>query len=174
MKICAISGSLRKESYNTALLKEAARFGHEVSFAAIEMPLFNSDIEKPAAATQLEEAIRSADVVLVSTPEYNYSIPGVLKNAIDWTSMPTYNSVWAEKPIGIIGAAMSVVGTARAQAHLRQVLFGVRAHVFPNPEFIVGACHKKFADGKLQDEKTIDFFKQYLDKLQAWKASFKI
>ena len=177
-KILTISGSLRKQSLNTALLRAAAEIGsaqNEYQLAEIgDLPLYNSDLDgdsRPAAAQRFYDQVAQADGVILATPEFNYSIPGVLKNAIDWASRPAYRSPFAGKPVGILGASMSPVGSARAQAHLRQVLGGIVACTFPYPEFLAGAAHTKFDDsGKLTDDTTREFLKKYLTAFDGWVA----
>jgi chromate reductase len=119
------------------------------------VPLFNSDIEKPGSVTELDAELRSAAGVIVVTPEYNYGIPGPLKNILDWLSRPAYQSGFAQKPVTLLGAAPGVIGTARAQGQLKQVLLGMAAHVYPSPELTVGEAASKFdASGTLIDKKT--------------------
>jgi chromate reductase len=175
MKIVAISGSLRKDSFNTSLLRAAqglAPSDMEISIADIsEIPIFNSDLQQdglPDAVTRLVEAIREADGVLIATPEYNYSVPGVLKNAIDWVSRGK-NQPFGGKAIGIMGASMGNLGTARAQYHLRQVFVFLNGIIMNRPELFVGAAHQKFDDqGKLIDQVTADHVSKYLVAFQAW------
>src|SRR5690606_23086457 len=125
-----------------------APWAHFTYGAIGDLPHFNADASEvgQAAVDELRAQIGGADAVLIATPEYNYSIPGVLKNAIDWTSRPSYRSVWAGKPVGILGASPGAVGTARAQGHLRQVLAGMTAQVSPHPEFALGQAASRFTD----------------------------
>ncbi len=174
MKVIAISGSLRRGSLNTALLREAQALAPadvQIELGDIsDIPPFNSDIEPdmPIAVTALVEQIRSADAVLIATPEYNYSIPGVLKNAIDWVSRGKPQP-FAKKPIAIMGASKGVLGTARAQYHLRQVFVFLDGLVMNRPEVFVGGAGQKFDDnGTLKDAGTRDFLGQYLVAFRDW------
>ena len=120
-----------------------------------DIPLYNGDLDVdggPEAVRALKKEIDAADGLLIATPEYNYGVPGVLKNAIDWVSRPAFKSVLAGKPVAIVGASPGLVGTARAQAQLRNVLFGTLAEVFPHPEVLVGQAQQRMTDGKLTDE----------------------
>ena len=125
--ILGISGSLRRDSFNRATLRAAQELAPEGSkietFELDGLPGFNQDDEgqPPAKVVELKQRIRSADAILFVTPEYNYSVPGVLKNAIDWASRPYGDSAWNGKPVAIMGASVGVSGTARAQYHLRQM-----------------------------------------------------
>lgn len=174
-KFLGISGSLRKASYNSGALRAAEELaGPEASFEFAELgdiPLYNDDVKQksiPAAVLTLCEMISVADAVLISTPEYNYSIPGVLKNAIDWISRVP-NQPFAGKPVGIIGASPGILGTARAQYELRKVMASLSAHVLNSPEIMIGAAGSRFdAEGKLIDEQTKKFLKAHVEALQAW------
>src|SRR6188474_1652296 len=126
IKILGIAGSLRKASFNKMALKAAQSLvpaGATLEILDLpDLPGFNQDNEKspPAAVTDMKAKIRAADAILLATPEYNYSIPGVFKNAIDWCARPYGDSAWKGKPVAIMGASTGVLGTARAQYHLRQ------------------------------------------------------
>lgn len=167
IQLVGISGSLRETSYNTALLREVAELlPGEVDFVLApidDLPLYNADLTDVPAATRLQDAIREADGVLIATPEYNYGVPGPLKNAIDWASRPAYRSPFAGMPVGILGATGSAVGTARAQGQLKQILLGMLALPFPWPEFLLGAAKSKFEDGRLVDAVTLEFLREFLD-----------
>lgn len=173
--IIAISGSLRRESFNTALLHamvELAPEGAAISIASIaDIPLYNADLDVdggPAPVRALKQRIDEADGLLIATPEYNYGIPGVLKNTIDWASRPGYKSVLAGKPVAIVGASPGTVGTARAQGQLKQVLLGTISEVFPYPEVLVGKAKDRFRDGKLEDEATRELLTKMLRKYVSW------
>jgi len=182
MKILGISGSLRAESFNTRLLKAACELIREegVVFEIHEIariPLYNSDLDggtKPEPVVDLIDAITGADGVLFATPEYNYSISGVLKNAIDWASRPAFNSCLTRKPCAVLSASMSTLGGARAQVHLRDILLGTLSPIYLAPDFLLASAHNAFdANGALVDQKTMDFLKQYLHGYISWLKSRK-
>jgi len=176
MKLLAIPGSLRRASYNRALLVAASELLPEGVTLAIEdlraIPFYDGDLDddahRPAAVQGLKQRITEADAVLIATPEYNYSIPGVLKNAIDWASRPGYRSPFRDKPVAIVSASPGAVGGARAQGQLKQVLLGMAAEVFPYPEFLVGSAHEKIIDGRLVDEGTRTHLRTMLAALVQW------
>jgi chromate reductase len=179
MKIAALSGSLRKGSYNTMLVNAAAKHAPEgmsvqvVDISAI--PLYNGDDDlpdsKPAAVLALADQLRAADGILISTPEYNCSVSGVIKNTIDWMSR-VENQPFSNKPVGIIGASAGQFGTARAQYHLRQVLVCLNARVMPRPEYFLGAVSSKFAeDGTLQDEDSARFLAAFMQAFGKWTSA---
>lgn len=159
MKIVAISGSLRKASFNTALLEAAKAYfpaDSEVTIYPVDdLPLYNQDLDgdnKPESVVRLKKAITEADALLIATPEYNYSIPGGLKNAIDWASRPGFQSPLAHKPVAIMSASMSLVGGARVQAQLKQVFLGVLSEIYNAPDFMVPVAHQAFSEsGELTD-----------------------
>lgn len=160
MKILAISGSFRKASYNTGLLraaKDEAPEGVELEFADFsDIPLYNGDVEAsqgiPDSVQVFARKITDADGLLISTPEYNFSIPGTLKNMIDWVSR-TKPMPFAGKPTAILGAAPGPVGTARVQYELRKVLSALTADLVLKPEVFVGFAASKFDDaGRFTDE----------------------
>ncbi len=189
LKLVGLSGSLRRASFNSALLDSVAErlkdrtFPGAASAAAggggdvsvelnivqyRDVPLFDEDLEKPQSVVDLEQAIYAADAVLIATPEYNYGIPGVLKNAIDWASRPGYNAAFTAKPVAIMGASTGLIGTARAQGQLKQVLLGMASQVFPHPEFNLGQAPSRFTDGKLTDQATLGVLDRYLAALVSW------
>lgn len=176
MKIAAIAGSLRKASFNRSLLDAAEGLAPPAvvwSRLDIRLPLYDADLDVdggPPEVVAFKDAIAASDAVLIATPEYNYGIPGPLKNAIDWASRPAYRSVFAGKKTAIVGAAGSIVGTARAQGQLKQVLLGMAAEVFPYPELLVGGAGGKFDDGQLTDETTRDKLAEMLEVFAAWVA----
>ncbi len=163
MKLLAIPGSLRRASLNRALLVAAGELvppGVTLTLeeGLRELPFYDGDLDddehRPAAVEAWKQRIAEADALVIATPEYNYGIPGGLKNALDWASRPAYRSVLRGKPVAIMSASPSAVGGARGQAHLKQVLLGVVAEVFPYPELLVGGAHHKLVDGKLVDDDT--------------------
>lgn len=175
LKILGISGSLRKGSYNTMALKAAQELvpdDAEIVIAEIgDLPSFNQDFEanQPAPAAEFKQKVREADAILFSSPEYNYSVPGFLKNAIDWASRPYGDSAWEDKPALIMGASPGAVGTARMQYHLRQTMVFLNMHPLNRPEVMINNCASKFdADGNLTDEATRDFIRKALEALVDW------
>ena len=175
LTFCAISGSLRAGSYNTATLRAAVELAPEgivVAQATIAgIPLYNEDVKTaaiPPAVVCLQTAISSADAVLIVSPEYNYSIPGVLKNAIDWISV-TSPQPFANKPVAIMGASPGALGTGRAQYDLRKVFVYLDAHLLNRPEVMISAAHTRFdAHGKLSDEGTRKRIASLLVALRDW------
>ena len=176
MKIAALSGSLRKGSFNTKLLHAAASSapgGMSVELHSLaDIPLYNGDDDlpdsKPAAVLALADKLRAADGILIATPEYNYSFSGVLKNTIDWMSR-VEKQPFATKPVGIIGAAAGQFGTARAQYHLRQVLGALNARAMLRPEYFMAFAQTRFADdGTLADEDSARFLTSYMEAFGKW------
>ena len=176
LRVLGFAGSLRAGSYNGALLRSAqemapAGLAIEI-YESIDLPLFNEDIEaqgdpEPVAAFKM--AIAEADAVLIATPEYNYGVPGVLKNAIDWASRPPGRGPLDGKLAAIIGASVGTVGSARAQQQLRQVFAFTNTLAMLQPEVLVGRAHQKFdRDGHLSDEATRTFLRQYLETFHGW------
>jgi chromate reductase len=170
LSVASICGSLRKGSYNAALqrsLPELAPAGLNISALAGvgDLPLYNADVQAegfPKPVTDMADAIRRADGLIFCSPEYNYSIPGVLKNAIDWLSR-LKDQPFAGKPILLLSASQGALGGARMQYHLRQVMVFVDALVFNRPEVFVGLAQNKFdAELKLTDQGTRDIIKQQL------------
>ncbi|MES2504252.1 MAG: NADPH-dependent FMN reductase [Myxococcota bacterium] len=176
-KIAIIVGSLRKDSINLKLAKALIKLGQNKFEAQVlpihELPLFNQDLEAdfPAAATQLKQAIQSADGVLIFTPEYNRSIPGPLKNAIDWASRPYGANAFAQKPVGVIGASGGGIATACAQHSLRPVLNYLDTILMGQPEAYIQFT-KDFIDdsGNISNESSLKFLTNYVDKFCEWVA----
>ncbi|HYH78480.1 MAG TPA: NADPH-dependent FMN reductase [Longimicrobium sp.] len=180
MKIVGIAGSIRAGSHNRALLRAAAELApDEVTVEpwdrVREVPLYDGDIDndgaRPEPVEALKRAIAGADAVLIASPEYCYGIPGVLKNAIDWVSRPGYKSVLVNKPVAIVGASGSTVGTARGQIHLRDVMFSCLALNFPHAGVLVAQAGGKFEDGRLTDEPTREFLAAYLRQFAEFVAT---
>jgi len=172
IRILGIAGSLRKASFNRLALKAAHGLvpaGATLDIVDLpDLPGFNQDSEKtpPAAVTELKAKIRAADAILLVTPEYNYSVPGVLKNAIDWCARPYGDSAWKGKPVAIIGASTGVLGTARAQYHLRQTLVFLDMPAVNQPEVMISGAASKFdAGGNLTDETAKKLIGQLLTNL---------
>jgi chromate reductase len=173
--ILGIAGSLRKESFNRALLRAAEELtpqGARIeTFELDGIPPFNQDEEANPhpKVVELKQRIRAADAILFVTPEYNYSIPGVLKNAIDCASRPYGDSAWSEKPVAIMGASIGTIGTARAQYHLRQTFVFLNMYPVNQPEVMVSNAHERFdQEGKLTDDTTKQLVQQLLSKLVDW------
>jgi chromate reductase len=172
MHILGISGSLRQGSLNTAALRScAALLPDGVTFSLADLaavPLYNEDLRVqglPPSVQQLRDQIKAADAIVIATPEYNYSFPGVLKNAIDWASRPP-EQPFDGKPIALIGATPGGLGTSRAQYQLRQVFIYLNGHVLNRPEVMISAAPSKFdADGKLVDETTTENLRKLLTAL---------
>jgi chromate reductase len=175
IRILGIAGSLRRRSYNRAALRAATELVPEgASVEVFELdgiPGFSEDDEQnpPAKVAELKRRIREADAILFVTPEYNYSIPGVLKNAIDWASRPYGDSAWNGKPAAIMGASVGAIGTARAQYHLRQVMVFLNMFPINQPEVMIGNASQRFdEEGNLTDEQTKEFIRQLLQNLVEW------
>lgn len=172
MKILGIVGSLRQDSYNCFALQAAQKLVPDGAVLELidlhGIPVFNQDDEMapPAAVLAFKQRILDADAILFATPEYNYSVPGVLKNAIDWASRPFGESAWLGKPAAIMGASAGGFGAARAQYHLRQILVALNMPVVNQPEVMIGNAAQRFKpDGKLNDEPTRQFIQKLLGAL---------
>jgi chromate reductase len=180
LSILGFAGSLRKDSYNKMLLTAAQELSPEnvkIEIIDIEgIPLFNQDLEnKPNNKLKIfKEKIIAADGLLISTPEYNYSVPGVLKNAIDAASRPKGMNPFEEKPAGIMGASTGMIGTARAQYHLRQTMVFLNTYIMNRPEIMVSFAENKFDQaGRLTDEVTRQKVKEFMAALLQWIIKFK-
>ncbi len=175
VNILAIVGSLRRESFNRKVMVAAQRLAPEginITIGDIsDVPIYNDDVYQqgfPQSVSRLREAVLSSDAVLIATPEYNHSVPGVLKNALDWISRPP-DQPFKTKPVGIIGASPGRLGTVRAQAHLIQILQGMSALVVNDPKvFLSGAMHLFDDDGTINNEKTAEFISRLLISLKQW------
>jgi chromate reductase len=175
IKVLGICGSLRKGSFNRMALRVAeglAPAGMKVDVADISaFTPYNEDVRQegfPPAVQTFRDQIAAADALLFVTPEYNYSLSGVLKNAIDWASRPP-NQPFDGKPVAIMGASGGVIGTARAQYHLRQMCVFLNMFPLNKPEVMIGQAQTRFdAEGKLTDEATAGFLKQLLEALRDW------
>ncbi len=175
IKVLGISGSLRAGSYNTAALRAAQELAPDdvtlETFDLAAIPLYNDDVRVqgiPPEVQEFRDAIAAADALLFVTPEYNYSIPGVLKNAIDWASRPP-DQPFDGKPAAIMGASPGTIGTARAQYHLRQMCVFLNMHILNRPEVMIGGAAEAFdSEGRLVDETTRGFVRDLLAALAAW------
>ena len=180
VRILGFAGSLRKQSYNRSALRAAVTLipsGITMeTFDLTDIPPFNQDHERepPAAVRQFKAAVKAADAILIVTPEYNYSIPGVLKNAIDCGSRPYGQSAWEGKPAAIMGASIGGIATARAQYDLRKMMVFLNMFPINRPEVMIGNCGDKFdADGNLTDETARKFIREMLEALIAWTKKLK-
>jgi chromate reductase, NAD(P)H dehydrogenase (quinone) len=175
LKILGVSGSLRQASYNTAALRAAQELAPSgvtlETFDIAPIPLYNEDVRAQGFPPPFEDfraRIKAADALLIVTPEYNYSIPGVLKNAIDWASRPP-EQPFDGKPIALMGASVGAIGTARAQYHLRQCFVFMNGLVLNQPEVMIGAAGTRFdAQGKLIDETSRELIAALLTRLRDW------
>jgi chromate reductase, NAD(P)H dehydrogenase (quinone) len=176
LRVVGFAGSLRRDSFNRALLdaaRELAPSRMTISLIEIgDLPFYNADVEAdgdPAAVMEFKAAIRAADGVLIATPEYNDGIPGVLTTAIDWGSRPPGAAPLTGKPVALMGASPSQVGTARAQLHLRQLLGHVHARTLPPPELLVAAAHERFdRELQLRHEGTRRLLAALLERFARW------
>ena len=175
IRILGIAGSLRRDSYNRAALRAATELtpaGATLDVFEIDgLPGFSQDEEQnpPAKIVELKQRIREADAILIVTPEYNYSVPGVLKNAIDWASRPYGDSAWNGKPAAIMGASVGMIGTARAQYHLRQMFVFLNMFPINQPEVMIANASERFdAAGNLTHEPTKEIIRQLLQNLVDW------
>ena len=174
IRLLALPGSLRKASWNHGLLRaarDAAGDGITVTIHLLEgIPRFNQDLEgnPPEAVRAFKRAVADADGVLIATPEYNYAVSGVLKNALDWASRPTREQPFSGKPVGIISAG-GRFGGLRAQLQLRQIGHGMGMLMMTRPELYVDQAASKFdAQGNLTDTATRDAVAAYVQALAAW------
>ena len=175
ISILGFAGSLRKGSYNKAILRAATELplqGADLEIFDLEgIPPFNQDLENepPEKVKEFKAKIRAADVLLIATPECNYSIPGVLKNAIDWASRPYGDNAFEGKRVGVMGASIGMMGTARAQYHLRQCFVFLNMYPMNRPEVMVPFVQEKVdQEGNLTDQKTREKIRELLQNLVAW------
>lgn len=180
INILGFAGSLRKGSYNQALLRAALDLISEGAnlelFELDDIPSFNQDFESspPEKVREFKRKIKASDALLIVTPEYNYSIPGVLKNAIDWASRPYGDNAFDGKPVAMMSASIGMLGGARAQYHLRQSFVFLNMYPVNSPEVFVTFAPEKFDDkGRLLDEKTRELIRQLLETLVDWVRRLK-
>jgi chromate reductase len=180
VNILGFAGSLRKGSYNKALLREAAKLvptGAKIEIFDLEgIPPFNQDMENspPDKVKEFKAKIKAADAILIATPEYNYSIPGVLKNAIDSATRPPGDNPFQGKPVAMMSASIGMLGGARAQYHLRQVFTFLDMHPINRPEVFVTFAPSKFDEkGALTDETAKELIKKLLEALVTWTQRLK-
>jgi chromate reductase, NAD(P)H dehydrogenase (quinone) len=178
--ILGFAGSLRKDSYNRALLRNAANllpeYGKLEIFDLEGIPPFNADLEAnlPHQVQEFKSKIEAADALLIVTPEYNYSIPGVLKNAIDWASRPSGDNSFHGKPVAIMSTSTGMLGGARAQYQLRQIFVFLDMHPINKPEVMISFAPQKFDnEGNLTDEKAKSLIKDLLSALITWTGKMQ-
>lgn len=179
-RIFGFAGSLRNGSYNKALLRTAGELlpidAELETFDLDLIPPFNADLEQqpPEKVKEFKAKIKTADALLIASPEYNYSVPGVLKNALDWGSRPHGDNCFDEKPVAIMGASIGMLGTARAQYHLRQSCVYLNMHPLNRPEVMVPFAQDKIdKDGNVTDEKTRAKIKELIESLAVWARLLK-
>jgi chromate reductase, NAD(P)H dehydrogenase (quinone) len=183
IKVLAFSGSLRKESYNRKVLQEAKKFAleagadvEEIDLKELNLPVYDEDIEDfgfPEQVVKFREAIQGADMIMIACPEYNHSVPGGLKNAIDWASTGDVN-VLEKKVAAIFGASTGLFGTVRAQAHLRQILTALEVRMVPQPNIYIRSAKEAFGpDGLLKDQKTLAQLKKLVVRSLELTTIFK-
>jgi chromate reductase, NAD(P)H dehydrogenase (quinone) len=172
VRILAFAGSLRRGSFNRAALRAAEGLlppGASLEIFDLEgIPAYNQDHEQemPARVREFKERIRAADAILIATPEYNYSVP---KNAIDWASRPYGDSAWNGKPVAILGASPGMLGTARAQYHLRQMFIFLNMYPLNQPEIMIANAAERFDEqGNLNHEPTRAIIRKQLAALADW------
>jgi Predicted flavoprotein len=176
VRLVGFAGSLRRDSFNRALLAAAQEVAPEaMTIELIEigrLPFYDADVERagdPASVTEFKAALQQADGLLIATPEHNSGIPGVLTNAIEWASRLPGRAPLTGKPVALMGASPSQIGTARAQLHLRQLLGHTRALLLPPPELLVAKAHEKFdARLRLTDEGTRGVLRTVLERFAHW------
>lgn len=180
VNILGFAGSLRKDSYNRSLLRAALELVPKDTrleiFDLDGIPPFNQDLENQPSekVREFKAKIRAADAILIATPEYNYSIPGVLKNAIDCASRPYGDNAFEHKPVAIMGASVGTMGSARAQYHLRQCFVFLTCFALNQPEVMVPFAQEKIdKDGKLTDQKIRERIRELLESLVAWTRRLK-
>jgi chromate reductase len=176
IKVAGFAGSLRKASFNRALLRaavELAPAGMTIEVLEIgAIPLYDADVEAdgdPAPVAEFKMGVGEADGLLIATPEYNLGVPGVTKNVIDWASRPPRSSVLDGKPVAVMGATPGMGGTARGQSQLRQAFVFTNSYAMPQPEVLVRRASEMFdADGRLTDEATREHLAKFLVAFAAW------
>lgn len=180
VNILGFAGSLRRGSYNRALLRAALELvpkGVTLEIFDLEgIPVFNQDLEDqpPQKVKEFKAKIRAADAILIATPEANYTLPGALTNAMNWASRPYGDNAFDGKPVGIMGATIGTLGTARAQYHLRQSFVFLNMIPVNQPEVMVPLAQERIdKDGKVTDQKTREKIGELLESLVAWTKRLK-
>jgi chromate reductase len=180
VKILGFVGSLRKGSYNKALMRAAVELKPEDAIIEVfdleGIPPFNQDLERqpPQIVKEFKAKIREADALLIASPEYNYSVPGVLKNAIDWASRPYGDNAFEGKPVAIMSASVGSLGGARAQYHLRQSFIFLDMHPLNRPEVMMPFAQDNVdANGNVTNEHTRQLIRELLEALVQWTRKLK-
>src|SRR6202166_5476593 len=176
IRLIGISGSLRRDSYCTAILRTLRdQLPEQVTLDIFELtriPLYNQNDEAenfPSSVQTFKDAVARCDGVVIASPEYNYGMPGVLKNALDWASRPIGDSAWSGKPAAIMGASHGAIGTARAQYHLRQILVALNLFTLNQPEVVIADAARRFDEnGNLIHEPTKQLIRALLKNLLDW------
>lgn len=173
IKIIGITGSIHSTSFNKILMETAKEIcpidKAEIETIDIkEFGIFDRGIEEPKNVTETKNKIKMADAVLIATPEYNYSIPGVLKNFIDWMSYPSEGNCFWGKPIAIMSGSTGIFGGVRAQLNLRQIFITLNGLVLQKPEVMVPSISEKVMENKLTDQETNDKIQKLLEALIDW------
>jgi chromate reductase len=180
LTILGISGSGRKGSYNTALLEAAKELlPQDATLEVVDvskLPLYNQDLEHdlPEAVKELKKQIRGADAILIATPEHNYSVTAVLKNAIEWGNRPPRDASWSGKPAAVISASTGLRGGVRAQLHLRQIMIDLNMYPINRPLLLVANARDKFDENlKLIDEESLQTLREVLSSLVEWTRKLR-
>jgi chromate reductase len=175
LTILGISGSGRKRSYNTALLEAAKELlPQDATLEVVDvskLPLYNQDLEHdlPEVVKELKKKIRGADAILIATPEHNYSVTAVLKNAIEWGNRPPRDASWSGKPAAVISASTGLRGGVRAQLHLRQIMIDLIMYAINRPLLLLANAKDKFDENlKLTDEESLQTLREVLSSLVEW------
>ncbi len=178
IKILGIGGSLRKGSFSKGLLLEAKKLAPENMDLEIwedyDFPSYNPDLEVPENVNKFKNKIKEADAILFSLPEYNYSVPGFIKNAIDWASRPYGDNSFEGKAAGIMSESIGTTAGSKAQYHLRQMFVFLNIHPINKPEFMIPNAIEKFdKEGNLTDGETRDKIIPYLEALVDWAKKIR-
>ncbi len=187
VKILGFGGSLRQGSYSEMILQTSTVLHEALDVCPDEgeisvfeeigdFPLFSQDLENnpPDTVRKFKESISEADAILIATPEYDYSVPGYLKNALDWASRPYGSNSFDDKPAAILSTSPGILGGVKAQYALRQVSVSLNLHLLNKPEVIISSVHEKIKDGKLIDKDTQDKIQELLVALCKWTTRLKI
>lgn len=179
IKILGIAGSIHLDSFNKILIETAKNLcpqdEAEIEILDIKnIPMFDRGKEDPEIVTDAKNKIKSADAILIATPEYNNSIPGVLKNFIDWISYPNDENPFDNKPMAIMSASTGIFGGARAQNHLKQILSYLNALIINKPEVYIPTINDKVTDNKITDPHTMEKVEELLKSLIEWTRKISL